>query len=262
MKEREKNPEAVICLGDSAYSRSNIRGNIGLGVPVQLRKDGVQLKVTVMEFPWSMLDLLRCKGDDIKETHKVQSVRAKVEHVFADLKQAKVMFSNKIQRAEEFEGVLDCVIALHNLRVLLKVNPNFDIPLRRHPIEGEHVFRPFVPQKDVDLKIPADEPKLADPKYHHIRKFKEFLPSAISAVKKALERGGEGCVFFPVALVRGKNLYNGAYVLQLRVQDEGHDRWTIKYVVGASYSYELHHGYFQMDKGNPVLCHICDCYAG
>ena len=59
-----------------------------------------------------------------------------------------------------------------------------------------------------------------------------------------------------------QNLYNGAYVLQLQLQRELLDVWTVKYVVGASYSYETHTGYVQMSKENAALHHICDCYSG
>jgi hypothetical protein len=61
----------------------------------------------------------------VKQSHKVQSVRGVVEQTIRDLKCFKVMESNKINSAEKFEKVLDCVIALHNLKVLLKHDPNF-----------------------------------------------------------------------------------------------------------------------------------------
>jgi hypothetical protein len=158
--------------------------------------------------------------------------------------------------------VLDCVIALHNLKVLLKYDPNFNIPFRRGAIPGEHIFRPLQPEKDVDLKIPADKPNLDGAKYRHIRDFNDFLPSAAGAIKKAIDRDGPEHVFTPTVLERGKNLYKGAYVLQLRVQNEGLDVWTVKYLVGASYSYETHVGYFQMSKANVAVKHICDCHCG
>jgi hypothetical protein len=40
------------------------------------------------------------------------------------------------------------------------------------------------------------------------------------------------------------------------------DVWTVKYIVGASYSYETHSGYVQMSKEDAALKHICDCYSG
>ena len=61
---------------------------------------------------------------------------------------------------------------------------------------------------------------------------------------------------------RGINLYDGAYVLQLKVNNELLDTWTVKYIVGASYSYETHVGYFQMSRENAVLNSICDCFSG
>lgn len=196
------------------------------------------------------------------KSHTVQSVRAVVEQTIADLKLAKIMGGNKISSVAEFEKVLDCVIALHNLRVLLKHNPRFNMPARRAAIPGEHVFKPLKPENDVDLKIPADRPNLDLPKYRHIRGFLDFLPSAGGSIKKAINLGGKECVFFPSVGKRGRNLHKGAYVLQLRVQEEEMECWTIKYVVGASYSYETHIGYFQLSKLNAVINSACDCYSG
>ena len=192
----------------------------------------------------------------------MQSVRAVVEQTFADLKKSKVMESNKIKSAAAFEEVLDCVIGLHNLRVLLKANPRFDIPERRDAIQGDHIFKPLIPTSDVNLKIPADEPNLAHEEFRHIREFKEFLPSAAPAIKNAVELHGDDGVFFPTVRERGKNLYDGAYVLQLKVQNEDLGVWTVKYLVGASYSYETHVGYFQISRENAVCRSICDCFSG
>ena len=195
-------------------------------------------------------------------SHKVQSVRAVVEQTIADLKLAKIMMWNKISTVADFEKLLDCVIALHNLRVLLKVNPQFDIPSRRAAIPGEHIFKPLVPEKDVDLKIPADAPNLALPENRHIKSFKDFLPSAAGAMRNALELHGKEGIFYPTVRKRGENLYNGAYVLQLSVQEELLGVWTVKYLVGASYSYETHTGYFQMSRDNAAINSICDCFSG
>jgi hypothetical protein len=192
----------------------------------------------------------------------VQSVRAVVEQTIADLKLAKIMTWNKISTVADFEKILDCVIALHNLRVLLKANPQFDIPPRRAAIPGEHIFKPLVPEKDVDLKIPADAPNMALPENRHIKSFKDFLPSAAGAMRNALELHGKEGIFYPTVRKRGENLYNGAYVLQLSVQEELLGVWTVKYLVGASYSYETHTGYFQMSRDNAVINSICDCFSG
>jgi hypothetical protein len=185
-----------------------------------------------------------------------------VEQTIRDLKCFKIMGGNKIKMAAEFEKVLDCVIALHNLRVLLKGDKNYDLPARRAAVLEDHVFKPMVSQKDVDLNIPADAPDLTKPKYRDIRDFKGFLASAAPAVKNALEKTGRDCIFFPTVKIRGENLYNGAYVLQLRLQRELLDVWTLKYIVGASYSYETHTGYVMMSKEDAALEHICDCYSG
>jgi hypothetical protein len=214
-----------------------------------------------LSFFWCRIEVFFAKGPEVEESHKVQSVRAVVEQTIRDLKCFKIMDGNKIKAVAEFEEVLDCVIALHNLRVLLKAKKSFDLLPRRVAVPGDHVFKPKIPQKDVDLKIPADTPDLSKPEYRDIRDFKGFLAAAAPAVKNALEKNGRDCIFFPTVKIRGQNLYNGAYVLQLQLQRELLDVWAVKYVVGASYSYETHTGYVQMSKENAALHHICDCYS-
>ena len=196
------------------------------------------------------------------KSHQVQSTRATVEQTFADLKKAKVLDGNKVKSVALLGKVVDCVLGLHNFRVLRKVSPLFDIPLRRAALRDEHIFQPLVAEKDVDLKIPADAPNLALPKYAHIRRFKEFLTSAVRAIREAIKRGGKEGVFFPTVRKRGKNLYRGAYVLQLRLQEEELGVWTVKYLVGASYSYETHTGYFRISVDTAVIESICDCFSG
>ena len=262
MAKREEDPAAVVCLGDSAYHRSSVKGELGLGLPVPQRNDGVQQKVKLFVCLVTTTDVIDVQGDEVAKSHKVQSVRAVVEQTIADLKLAKVMEGNKIKTVSKFEKVLDCVIGLHNLRVLLKANPQFDIPPRRAAIQGEHIFKPLVPENEVDLKIPADAPDLSLKTYRHLSKFKDFLPSAAKAIGNALELHGKEGIFYPTVRKRGENLFKGAYVLQLKVQEELLGVWTVKYLVGASYSYETHTGYFKMSRDNAVMSSICDCFSG
>ncbi len=53
---REEDLTAVVCLGDSAYHRSKIKQQLGLGLPVPQQKDGVQQKVTISAFAVSKTD--------------------------------------------------------------------------------------------------------------------------------------------------------------------------------------------------------------
>lgn len=195
-------------------------------------------------------------------SHKVQSERAIVEQSIADLKQAKVLEGNKIDSVDDRTKELDCVIGLHNLRVLLKEDPEYDIPERRAPLLEEHVFKPLTPADDLDLKIPGEIRSNQERNIKHIRKFEKFLPSAAPTLRRAVEIGGAESVFYPTVGKRGRNLYNGAYVLQLQVQEEVLETWTVKFKVGASYSVETHSGYFQMSKDQAPIASICDCYSG
>lgn len=50
LKKLETDPDAVINLGDSAYNRSKLKRNLGVGTPRPLPKDGVQQKVLFFLF--------------------------------------------------------------------------------------------------------------------------------------------------------------------------------------------------------------------
>lgn len=43
----EEDPNAIITLGDSAYNRSNVAKQMGMGLPVPLEKDGAQQRVRI-----------------------------------------------------------------------------------------------------------------------------------------------------------------------------------------------------------------------
>jgi hypothetical protein len=88
----------------------------------------------------------------------------------------------------------------------------------------------------------------------HITAFKAWLPSVIPTLKKSLENCENESVFFPTVGDRGRCLHNGAYVLQLRVEKEALDVWSVKFLVGASYSYQTHTGYFQLSKNSAPVC--------
>lgn len=185
-----------------------------------------------------------------------------VEQKIASVNETVVMTFNHISSAKAEGDTLDCGLALDNLKQLLKLYPNFDLPPRKHAVPGEHIFKPLVPEEAVDLKIPADPPNLGAAELKHVAGFIGFLPSAVPAIKRAIEIAGENGVFLPTVGRRGQALYDGAYVLQLRVQKELLSVWTVKYLVGASYSYETHWGYFQISQDDAAKEHICDCFSG
>ena len=48
LKKLQEDSDAVICLGDSAYHRSSVKGEMGIARPVPQRKDGVQQKARIL----------------------------------------------------------------------------------------------------------------------------------------------------------------------------------------------------------------------
>jgi hypothetical protein len=185
-----------------------------------------------------------------------------VEQTIGDMKKWKVLKDNKISSVERATKELDAVIGLHNMTVLLKEDPQFKIPDRRATLPDEHVFKPLIPPKEVNLKIPEKVRPGGSLDISHIEKFKAWLPSVIPTLKQSIEKEKNESVFFPTVGERGRCLYEGAYVLQLRVEEEGLGVWNVKYLVGASYSFQTHIGYFQLSKDSAPLCNICDCYSG
>jgi hypothetical protein len=57
------------------------------------------------------------KAKEVTKSREVQSIRATVEQTFSDLKHAKVLEKLKFSDVDKAEKLLDCVIALHNLRI-------------------------------------------------------------------------------------------------------------------------------------------------
>ena len=192
----------------------------------------------------------------------MQSHRAVVEQTIGDLKRAKILFDNKVQDLDGHTKNLDCVLALHNLSVLLKADPGYDLRERRKALKDEHVFKPLVPPDEVNLNIPNPIVPRDEPNIQHIRAFEEFLTSAGPSIRRALETGRNESVFFPTVSKRGRNLFDGAYVLQLRVQKKPLGEWALKWLVGASYSVETHEGYAWFNKDNIGKLVICDCIGG
>jgi hypothetical protein len=58
LAKREADPAAVVCLGDSAYHRSKLKEELGLGLPAPQRKDGVQQKVKLLRDSMSRTDVV------------------------------------------------------------------------------------------------------------------------------------------------------------------------------------------------------------
>jgi hypothetical protein len=150
-------------------------------------------------------------------------------------------------------------MGLHNFKELFKSDPGYEIPRRNRTILGEHVFKSREEKKS---GIPNEPRQAMVNRASNVAKFKTSLLSLRNQLAVAVgERDGDAD-FFPTVIQRGKNLFIGAYVLQLRLQPGLVEDWFIRFKVGASYSYETHSGYFHLTKGKIVDASICDCYAG
>jgi hypothetical protein len=175
------------------------------------------------------------------------------------LKVWAVLDGNKIESAVAFAQVLDCCMALHNFILEFNRDPQYQIPRRNRTIPGEHVFSPI---EEKNLKIPAPPRQRVIDRAPHVERFKTSLLSMRNELVVAVGEGDGGAVFFPNVISRGKHLFDGAYVLQLQLQEGLVDDWFVRFKVGASYSYESHIGYLHLTRGKIVEASCCDCYAG
>lgn len=189
----------------------------------------------------------------------MQSARTFVEHSFSDLKKFHVLDGNKINSARTFAQLLDCCMGLHNFILEVKRDPRYQIPRRNRTIEAEHVF---TTASEKNLKIPDPPRTNVINRASHVEEFKNYLKLRRNDLAVAIGEGEGRSIFFPHVNYRGENLYDGAYVLQLRLQKGVVDDWYVRFVVGASYSYERHEGYFHLTRGMIVEASICDCFAG
>ena len=87
--------------------------------------------------------------------------------------------------------------ALHNLRMLCKLVPNFVIEERKWAILGEHIFHPKQPAAEVTWGIPKNPADLTLPGVAHISSFLDFLRSMPKPLAKELGQVEEGSIFFP-----------------------------------------------------------------
>lgn len=195
-------------------------------------------------------------------SHTVQSYRGTVEHVNEELKNNKVLSNVTMVTAGHYEAVFDAVAALHNLRVMTRADSNYKLPRHNSTVLGDYIIEPLDDLTDKILGLPQNLPDLSSHALKHVHDYLEFLSFQLASVKEAVNVGVRGVRFLPHVASRGRDLYMGAYVLQLMVQKRGVDGWVVRYLVGASYSYEIHVGYVEMISGNAVSQSICDCFAG
>jgi hypothetical protein len=167
------------------------------------------------------------------------------------LKLWKALDDNKIKSAGTFSEILDCTMGLHNFKELFNSDPNYQIPCRNRTIPGEHVFKSREEKKS---GIPDEPRQSMVNRASNVFKFKTSLLSLQNELAVAVGEGGGPADFFPTVIQRGKNLFNGAYVLQLRLQPGLVEDWFIRFKVGASYSYETHSGVLSFDQRKDCRC--------
>jgi hypothetical protein len=195
----------------------------------------------------------------LKKTHKVQSHRGMVERIIRRVKEFGSVQGMKIESIEKFETLLDNVCAQHNLKEMMRQGLGHLIPKVAPCAPEAHIFTVDL---EPSLKIPR-EVSLNSPKMPlHLKQFHEELKSVVPQLQKILAGVSHKACFSTRVLARGRNLFEGANVLQVTVQDEGDGLYTLRFNVGASMKSPVYKCYVQLKKDLGLIRQACECKNG
>jgi hypothetical protein len=195
----------------------------------------------------------------LKKTHKVQSHRGMVERIIRRVKEFASVQGVKIESIEMFEILLDNVCAQHNLKEMMRQGLVHLIPKAAPHAPDAHIFTLDL---EPSLKIPRETRQDAPKVPLHLRKFHEELRSIVPRLKPVLAGAGPDACFSTRVLARGRNLFEGANVLQVTVQDEGDGLYTVRFNVGASMKSPVYKCYIQLKKDEGLIRQACECKNG
>lgn len=195
----------------------------------------------------------------MKKTHIVQSHRGLVERIIRRLKEFACVQGGKIESIEKLEQLLDNVCAQHNLKELARQQLLHTIPKVAPCAPGSHIFTPDLePSIKIPRAVTLDSPKMPA----HVKVFHEEMTSIAPELSSILKGEGMLSCFTNRVLARGRNLFEGANVLQTVVQDEGDGLYTLRFLVGASMKSPAYKCYVQLKKGLGVCRQACECKNG
>lgn len=157
------------------------------------------------------------------------------------------------------EIVVDIACALVNLKLLFNLGWTQLIPPRAPHAWGSHII---TRQETPDLKIPAIVNTSTPAFPSHLKRFQVGLSAIVPLLSQMLKTGSDESCFAPNVAVRGERLYQGGYLLQLRVQGQQDDTWLILWKVGASYSAKNHQGIVELKRDVGIFRSHCTCHNG
>lgn len=199
------------------------------------------------------------QGDDLRKTHIVQSYRGLVERIIRRLKEFGCVQGGKIESIEKLEQLLDNVCAQLNLKELTRQQLMHTIPKVAPCAPGSHIFTPDL---EPSIKIPRAVTLDSSMMPVHLKRFHEEMTSVAPELRNILAGEGALSCFTGRVLARGKNLFEGANVLQVAVQDEGDGLYTLRFLVGASMKSPVYKCFVQLKRTLGVCRQACECKNG
>jgi len=171
------------------------------------------------------------QGPDLKKTHIVQSHRGMIERAIGALKQFQVLQGGQCDSIVLREKELDVCMALQILMQMHREGTMHRIPDKAPCLPNAHIITP------AEIKIPKfpTGAKMTDQDFPpHLKRLREFLTYHVGTIRKWLNDASRDQIFSSRQEKRGRNLVQGANVLQLRVHERQEGVWLIRGTVGAS----------------------------
>lgn len=195
----------------------------------------------------------------MKKTHIVQSHRSAIERAIGALKKFQVLQGGQCESIVLKEKELDVCMALQILMQMHREDTMDRIPAKPPHLPHAHIITP------TEHKIPKFPTvvKRTDQDFpRHLERFHEFLTSHVPTIRKWLFDASRDQIFSGRQEKRGRNLVEGANILQLRVHERRDGIWLVRATVGASMrgcSYDL---CMELTQGTDDFWGRCECKSG
>lgn len=199
------------------------------------------------------------KGPDLKKTHIVQSYRSAVERAIGALKLFLVLQGGQCDNIVLREKELDVCMALQNLIQMHREGTMDRIPVKAPCLPDAHIITPS------EIKIPKfpAETKMTDQDFPvHLRRFRKFLTFHAGTIREWLFDASRNQIFSNRQEMRGRNLVQGANILQIRVHERREGVWLVRGTVGASMRGCSYVSCAELTHGTNDFWVRCECKSG
>jgi hypothetical protein len=179
--------------------------------------------------------------------------------MFALLKRFEILEGGQIDDIETLEMEMDSAMALHNLSERFRQGLMDGIPDRAPcPPDAHIITRDNEPNMKIGNPITQENTKFPS----HWKKVMSDMTSVLPDIDKILNADENLSIFSQRVLKRGSNLYLGGNVAQISSKAMENDVFRFQARVYASMKAVCYTTFADLQKGEGVLCSVCDCKNG